>query len=63
MIQRELNAYGALVKIVVIPDIDKICYGRDVGYDIRKIELESAAQGISGTEKGEQPHGPSRSSG
>ena len=39
MIQNRLKQYGDLVKIVVIPDIDEICYGRDVGYAIRKIYL------------------------
>ncbi len=50
-IQEELHAYGGLVKIVVIPDIDEICYGRDVGYDIRKIELDEKLHAVSGTKK------------
>ena len=49
MIQRALYKYGDLVKIVVIPDIDEICYGRDVGYAIRRIELEPKIEKISGT--------------
>ena len=49
MIQRALYKYGDLVKIVVIPDIDEICYGRDVGYVIRRIELEPKIEKISGT--------------
>lgn len=48
-IQEALRAYGQLVKIVVIPDIDEICYGRDVGYGIRKIELDKEATTVSGT--------------
>lgn len=48
-IQEELKNYGSLVKIVVIPDIDEICYGREVGYDIRKIELDEDTEKISGT--------------
>ena len=48
-IQKALRKYGELVKIVVIPDIDEICYGRDVGYDIRKIELTDTMHAISGT--------------
>lgn len=49
MIQESFKKYGSLVKIIVIPDIDEICYGRDVGYDIRKIELDSVTESISGT--------------
>ena len=49
MIQRALQKYGDLVKIVVIPDIDEICYGRDVGYAIRRIELKPGIEKISGT--------------
>jgi len=49
MIQKKLAKYEDLVKIIVIPDIDEICYGRDVGYDIRKIELDKRLENISGT--------------
>ena len=49
MIQKELAEYGNLVKIIVIPDIDEICYGRDVGYGIRKIDLDQQTESISGT--------------
>lgn len=49
MIQKVLKKYGELVKIVVIPDIDEICYGREVGYDIRKIGLKAEIEDISGT--------------
>jgi cytidyltransferase-like protein len=49
MIQEALKEYGSLVKIIAIPDIDEICYGRDVGYEIREIELGSKAKSISGT--------------
>lgn len=49
MIQNQLKDYGELVKIVVIPDIDEICYGRDVGYKLRKIDLDKQTEKISGT--------------
>jgi len=49
LIQRALVKYGELVKIIVIPDIDEVCYGRDVGYGIRKIDLDNKSQSISGT--------------
>ena len=35
MIQDALQKWGSLVRIIVIPDIDEVCYGRDVGYGIR----------------------------
>lgn len=49
MIQKAFKKYGELVKIVVIPDIDEICYGRDVGYAIRRIDLDRKIEKISGT--------------
>lgn len=53
MIQKSLKKYGELVKIVVIPDIDEICYGREVGYAIRKIDLDKETENISGTKNRE----------
>jgi adenylylsulfate kinase len=47
MIQRWFKKYGDLVNVVVIPDIDEICYGRNVGYAIRRIS--HAGEAISGT--------------
>jgi cytidyltransferase-like protein len=49
MIRKELSKYNSLVKIVVIPDIDEICYGRHVGYRVRQIELDGGVEKISGT--------------
>ena len=37
------------VKIMVIPDIAEICYGREVGYGIREIRLDAETEAISGT--------------
>lgn len=51
MVQEALQHWGKLVRIVVIPDIDEVCYGRDVGYEIREIELGQDLQQISGTSK------------
>src|SRR5437773_12461983 len=34
-IQDALHDWGALVRIIVIPDIDEVCYGRGVGYGLR----------------------------
>ena len=44
-----LSKWGSLVRIVVIPDIDEVCYGRDVGYGIRQIELTDDLHEISAT--------------
>ena len=37
------------VKIWVIPDIEEIVYGRDVGWGIREIRLDQETEAISGT--------------
>lgn len=50
-LQEALHDWGALVRIIVIPDIDEVCYGRDVGYGIRKIDLTDDIQQVSGTKK------------
>jgi hypothetical protein len=50
-IQESLSKWGSLVRIIVIPDIDEVCYGRDVGYAIRKIELTDDLHQVSGTKK------------
>jgi cytidyltransferase-like protein len=49
MIQKALKKYTGLVKIVSIPDIDEVCYGRDVGYLIRRIDLDGKTEQISAT--------------
>jgi len=49
MIQKALKKYTGLVKIIAIPDIDEICYGRDVGYLIRRIDLDGQTERISAT--------------
>jgi len=50
-IQDALHDWGALVRIIVIPDIDEVCYGRGVGYGLRRIELTDALHEVSGTKK------------
>lgn len=50
-IQNALHVWGNLVRIIVIPDIDEVCYGRDVGYGVRKIDLTDQLHEISGTKK------------
>lgn len=48
-IQQELGEYGELVKIITLPDIDEVCYGREVGYLLRRIQLDEETEQISGT--------------
>jgi len=37
------------VKIILIPDITEVCYGRGVGYGIREIRLDADIEKISAT--------------
>ena len=41
------RAYGDRIKVIVIPAVDEVCYGRNVGYGLRRITHER--EGISGT--------------
>jgi hypothetical protein len=50
-IQEALREWGSLVRIIVIPEIDEVCYGRDVGYGVRRIELTDELHQISATEQ------------
>lgn len=50
-IQDALHDWGALVRIIVIPDIDEVCYGRDVGYAVRRIELTDELHEVSATKR------------
>ena len=36
-------------KVIVIPDIEEIVYGRGVGWGIREIRLDNKTESISGT--------------
>lgn len=38
-----------MVKIIEIPDIEQVCYGRGVGYGINQIEMPKEIQEISAT--------------
>ena len=49
------DAFGAelesgQMRIIVIPDIEEVCYGRKVGWGIRQIELDPEVEKISATE-------------
>lgn len=41
------RAFGNQVKVIVIPDIKKVCVGRDVGYEVIKLDYDT--EKISGT--------------
>jgi len=47
MFERE---FGDTVKVIVIPDIAEVCYGRGVGWRIREIRLDPETESISATE-------------
>ena len=37
------------VKVIVVPNIDEVCYGRKVGWGIREIRLDEETEKISAT--------------
>jgi len=43
------SEFGDKVKIIVIPDILEVCYGRKVGWGIREITLDKETEAISAT--------------
>jgi adenylylsulfate kinase len=50
-IRRDLDPlYQGQYEIMLVPNIVEICYGRDVGYQITKVELPEDIQKISATE-------------
>jgi len=49
MIQKALGSWGSQVKIIRIPDIIEVCYGRKVGWGIREIRLPEELEKISAT--------------
>ncbi len=49
MIKKEFAEYGDRVKTVSIPDIAEICYGRKVGYKVRRIRLDDQTEEVSAT--------------
>ena len=49
MIRDKLGKYGNRIKVITIPDIEDVCYGREVGWKIRQIKLDEETEAISGT--------------
>jgi cytidyltransferase-like protein len=43
------EVYGRRVKVIEIPDVTEVCYGRKVGWSIRRVRLENQLEEISGT--------------
>lgn len=48
-IHEKMEEWGGRYEIVVIPDITRVCYGREVGWDIREIRLDEETENISAT--------------
>ena len=48
-IETALEQYTGQFKIILVPNITNICYGRGVGYKIEEIVLPEAVQKISAT--------------
>lgn len=46
----EKEIWEGKIKVIFVPDIVEICYGRKVGWGIRKVELPKKIEGISATE-------------
>lgn len=48
-IRGKLAMYDGMYEIILLPNITNICYGRDVGYTIEKIDLAPEVEAISAT--------------
>lgn len=50
MFEREFaKEVGKTLTIITLPDINQVCYGRDVGYDIRRVESDPYTESVSAT--------------
>lgn len=43
------KSFGNEVELVVVPDINEVVYGRNVGYGVRQVQLDPYTEGISAT--------------
>ena len=50
MIREALKKHIGKFRIITIPDIEEVVYGRTPGWSIREIRLDTKAEAISGTE-------------
>lgn len=48
-IYKDMKEWGSRVKVIIIPDIEDVCYGRSVGWGIREIRLDEETELISAT--------------
>ena len=48
-LKKAFKKWKSRVKIIKIPDITEVCYGRKVGWGIREIKLSKDLESISGT--------------
>jgi len=48
-IEAGLSAYAGRFIVVPVPNITKVFYGRDVGYDVERIVLDASVEAISAT--------------
>jgi adenylylsulfate kinase len=50
-IEHALRRYEGQFEVIQLPNISHVFYGRDVGYSVERIELDSATEAISATEQ------------
>jgi len=50
LLWEKVYADNALVKVIIIPDIASVNYGRGVGYEVNEISVGEAVASISATE-------------
>jgi hypothetical protein len=48
-IEAGLSDYAGRFVVVSVPNITKVLYGRDVGYDLERIVLDESVEAISAT--------------
>ncbi len=48
-IEAGLSSHAGRFVVVSVPNIAKVCYGRDVGYDLERIVLDESIEAISAT--------------
>lgn len=49
IIDKKLKRWRGRYRIIKIPDVAEVCYGRKVGYKIREIRLPAEIEAVSGT--------------
>jgi cytidyltransferase-like protein len=49
MLAEKLRGAKGCVKVIFLPDVDEVVYGRKVGYKIRRVKLSKKMEAISST--------------